>query len=146
MANSLIYPMFVMVLLTFFVLGFLFKSRVSAVRAGKVDARYFKSFDGAPPPLNAVNASRHFSNLFEVPLLFYVGCLVAMVLQMHGPWLQFWAWLFVAARIVHAVIHLGKNRLRPRILAFAVSCIAVLGLWLNLMVIWFVSTTLSQLQ
>ena len=146
MPHTLIYPMFAMVLLTFFVLGWMFKSRVSAVRQGQVDARYFKSFEGPTPPSAVTNSGRHFTNLFEVPVIFYVGCLTAMVLQVQGSRLLLWAWGFVAARVVHALIHLGSNRLRPRMLSFGVGCLFLLIFWVDLTSSWFLSTLFSQLN
>ena len=74
----MIYPMFAMVLLTAFVLATLFRSRVSAVRHGLVSAAYFRIYQGDAEPESSAKRARHFTNLFEAPVLFYVVCLAAI--------------------------------------------------------------------
>lgn len=133
-ASSLVYPMAAMVLLTMVVLVRLFRSRVAAVRAGQIDATYFRLYQGVDEPELTRKFSRHFTNLFEAPTLFYVGCLAGMVAGVTGPLLLVLAWGYVAARSVHAVVHLGGNRLRRRILAYFVSWLFLAAMWLTLVI------------
>jgi hypothetical protein len=128
-ATSLVYPMAAMVLLTAVVLVRLFRSRVAAVRNGSMDATYFRLYQGAEEPETTRKVSRHFTNLFEAPTLFYVACLAGMVVAITGPVFPVLAWGYVAARAVHAFIHLGGNRLRKRIRAYFVSWLFLLALW-----------------
>lgn len=130
----LIYPMFAMVLLTVTVLLSMFIARISAIREGKLSARYFKTYNFGEPTEAMVKSSRHFANLFELPVLFYAGCLTAMILPMNDGWILGWAWLFVAARLVHAYIHIGKNKLLPRMISYTIGWIALLALWLDIVV------------
>lgn len=135
--THLIYPMFALVLLSTFVLVRMFLSRVHAVRSGLMDARYFKTFSQNAPnvlPDSVVKTQNHYSNLFENPTLFYAGCVTAMVVPVHGYVILFWAWFFVLARLIHAFIHIGHNRLQPRMLAFGLSWIALLGLWFTIII------------
>jgi hypothetical protein len=131
---TLIYPMFAMVLLSFFVLIRLFRSRVGAVRAGEIDKSYFRLYRGATEPEATAKISRHFVNLFEAPTLFYVVCVAAMVTQKGGTLMQTLAWCYVLARIVHAFIHLGPNRLRWRVRAYFVSWLVLLAMWVVLVI------------
>lgn len=129
---QMIYPMFAMVILTVAVLVKTVLVRFKAVREGQVSVRYFKTFsEGGNPPERMLQAQRHFSNLFEMPVLFYAGCLAAMVTPVLTADVQIWAWLFVAARVAHAWIHMGVNSIRPRMLAFGVGVVAVCGLWVT---------------
>src|SRR5678816_693297 len=73
--SSLVYPMAAMFLVTVVVLVRLFRSRVAAVRAGQVEASYFRLYQGGDEPESTRKVSRHFTNLFEAPTLFYV-CLL----------------------------------------------------------------------
>ena len=125
----LIYPMFALVLLTASVLVILFRGRVRALRAGNVTAGYFKIYQGAIEPEATAQAARHFSNLFEAPTLFYAACLAAMVTHSVSVLVVVFAWLYVAARLAHALIHLGRNKLRPRVAAYFLSWVALLVLW-----------------
>ena len=130
----LIYPMFVMVLLTVVVMLTMLMSRIAAVRSGKLSVRYFKTYNFGEPPEQVIKSGRHFSNLFELPVLFYAGCLAAMILPMNDRWTLAWAWLFVLARLIHAAIHLGSNKLSPRMMSYALGWIAVLALWIDIVV------------
>ena len=90
---------------------------------------YFRVFQGSQEPEYAAQASRHFSNLFEAPTLFYVGCLAAMVVGATDPVVIWLAWGYVAARLAHAIIHLGPNRVRHRLRAYFVSWLVLLAIW-----------------
>jgi hypothetical protein len=127
--HSLVYPMFAMVLLTVTTLGRLFAGRVSAVRAGAADARYFKIYQDGSEPTATRQLSRNFSNLFEAPTLFYVGCLTAMVTGSGSSGVEVLAWLYVAARVVHTWIHTRSNILNHRIAAYFSSWAVLLALW-----------------
>jgi hypothetical protein len=133
--SSLVYPMAAMVLLTVVVLVRMFRSRVAAVRGGQIEAAYFRLYQGGDEPESTRKLSRHFTNLFEAPTLFYVACLAAMVVGVAGPVFLVLAWAYVAARAVHAFVHLGGNRLRKRILAYFVSWLFLVALWVTLVVV-----------
>ncbi|MEE8076849.1 MAG: MAPEG family protein [Candidatus Binatia bacterium] len=45
-------------------------------------------------------------NLFELPVLFYAGCIVAFVTGTVDTLLVGTAWLFVLTRYVHSYFHL----------------------------------------
>lgn len=126
---NLIYPMFAMVLLTAAVLATLFRRRVRAVREGKVSSRYFRIYQGDSEPELSAQAARHFVNLFEAPVLFYAGCLAALALDLGGTLLLSLAWLYVLARVLHALVHLRGNRLRLRIAAYFSSWLVLLAFW-----------------
>ena len=129
---SLVYPMSAMVLLTMFVLVRMFRVRVGAVKAGQVDANFYRLFQGATEPADTQKVSRNFSNLFEAPTLFYVVCLAAMITGIAGVLMVTFAWLYVAMRVVHTAIHLGPNKLRWRIRAYFASWIALAAMWVTL--------------
>jgi hypothetical protein len=127
--TNLIYPMAAMVLLTAVVLVMMYRARVAAVRAGQIEIEYFRLHRGAREPESSIKFSRHFINLFEVPTLFYVGCLAAMVAGVATPVMVGLAWVYVLVRVAHAYIHLGANRLRLRRNAFALGWLVLLGMW-----------------
>lgn len=138
-AVHLVYPMAAMVLLTMVVLVTLFRSRVAAVRSGEVDKKYYRLYQGSDEPETSRKAGRHFVNLFEAPVLFYVGCLAAIATGVGGVVMVVLAWAYVAARAVHAFVHLGGNRLSKRIAIYGVSWMILAALW-----IWLVVSVLRQ--
>jgi len=125
----MVYPMSAMVVLTCCVLGALFRARVKSVSSGQVKASYFKTYRGEDEPDSSVQLSRHFTNMFEAPTLFYVACLVAIIADQSTALLIALAWFYVVLRAIHAYIHIGTNKLRPRIRAY-------LGSWIVLAVMW----------
>ncbi len=129
---SLIYPMFAMVVLTVVVAGAMFRSRVRAVKSKDVPLNFFKTYQGAAPDYVVVPA-RHFTNLFEAPVLFYVACLAAMILGKTGVTVVALAWAYVAMRAIHAFVHLNSNAVLTRMRVYAVSWIVLLVLWIALL-------------
>jgi hypothetical protein len=130
--HNLVYPMFAMVLLTATVLGILFRSRVRAVRDNQVPVTYFRLYQGAVEPESIAKPARHFTNLFEAPVLFYAACLAAMAAGQVGTPMVALAWAYVATRVVHAYVHLGGNRLRLRMRAYFAGWLVLLAMWMLL--------------
>lgn len=129
MPYAMVYPMFAMVVLTVVVGLITFVTRINSVRKDGLDPRYFKTYNVGSPSEQVIKTGRHFSNLFEVPVLFYAGCISAMIVGIGSGPAMIWAWAFFAARVAHAYIHIGSNKLWYRMGAFMISMVCVLGLW-----------------
>lgn len=124
------YPMFAMVLLTLVVGVYLLSLRVRAVKRREVSIGYFRLYSGqTEPPARLLAASNHFNNLFQIPLLFYITCLMTLQTGLTGPLMQTLAWLFVASRVAHALIHLTYNNVIHRMLAFWFGLLLVVAMW-----------------
>lgn len=133
----MIYAMLTMVLLTFAVAVYLFLLRVNAVKKGEVRISYFRlNKDKAMPdrdvPDRLLQAARNYSNLFEVPTLFYVGCALTLALHLESAATLVLSWVFVGSRIVHSWIHLSYNNVLHRVKAFMLGNICVLLIWIML--------------
>lgn len=132
---NIIYPMFALVVLTF-VIGFSTGiSRLISVKKGLVDRRYFQLFAGHTPPDNIIKLGRNFSNLLEVPVLFYAVGIILLALDINNQLMLGFAWAFVALRIVHSIIHVTYNNPIHRFLAFLLSSSIVLIMWVQLVII-----------
>jgi hypothetical protein len=141
MNTLLVFPMFALVVHTAISLVIMFQRRVDSVKAGEIPLNYFKARQGkAEPSEKAVVADRHFSNLFETPVLFYAGCIVAMFLPVRGLEIILIAWAFVITRLIHSWIHLTSNRLKFRMRIYGVNWLTLLALWG--MIAWSVATRL----
>lgn len=127
---SILVPMLVVVALTFIAFVKLGAARSAAMKAGQ-DPNYYKAHLGPPEPEATVVAVRHYGNLFELPTIFYAGCLTAYVLGAVSQWTLIFAWAFVALRLVQSLIHMTSNNPSHRGGAFAVSMLALLALWVN---------------
>lgn len=126
----MLYPMFAMVALTFLVMFWTLFTRVQALRQGALSMRYFRLMQGEAP-VSVLKASRQFVNLFEVPVLFYVLCLLSLIKPMADNWQMPLAWIFVVCRIVQALIHLSYNNVNHRFAAFAVGNLVLIIMWLR---------------
>ncbi|MEM8497506.1 MAG: MAPEG family protein [Pseudomonadota bacterium] len=126
--------MFAMFILTFTVLFRLFRLRSKLVAEGRIDPAYFSVYQGAQEPMASAQLSRHFTNLHEAPVLFYVCCLAAIATKATGLAFLLLAWGYVVVRAMHTLIHTGKNELWPRIYAYFGSWIVLLAMWLLLVV------------
>lgn len=124
----MLYPMFAMVILTCTVAIYLFRLRVRAVKAGQVRLSQFRLNTGEVPDA-ITQAARNYSNLFEVPVLFYTAGAIAIALGIQVPAMVITAWIFVLARIAHSWIHLSSNNVIHRLRAYMLGNICVLVIW-----------------
>jgi hypothetical protein len=68
-------------------------------------------------------------NLLELPMLFYVVCVVLYVTADGSRLGVLVAWAYVGLRIVHSLIHLTYNHVLHRLFAFTLSNVALVSLW-----------------
>ncbi|MCI5107498.1 MAG: MAPEG family protein [Pseudomonadales bacterium] len=128
----MLYPMFMMVMLTYVVMLITVRVRTSSVRKGEVPISYFSIFQGDNIPDMVHKTNRHFDNLFEMPVLFYVAGLLYIALDINQPFVINCAWAFVVSRIIHTCIHLGYNNILHRLLVFAIGNLCVLAMWVSI--------------
>ncbi|MDA0687532.1 MAG: MAPEG family protein [Proteobacteria bacterium] len=126
----MLYPMFIMVILTFVILLFTLRVRISSIRKGDVSLSYYSLFEGQEVPEMVTKTRHHFANLFEVPVLFYSAGILYVALELTDPFPVYCAWVFVGARLIHTSIHLGYNNVLHRLVAFGIGNLAVLAMWL----------------
>ncbi len=126
---NILYPLFGMVVLTICIVSLVFFARVKQVRAGNLKIEFFELYDGTGAPPDVTKTTRHLSNLFEMPILFYVACLTAFVLGLDSALLIYLGWGYVIVRAIHAFIHLTYNKVVHRITAFMLSNVMVITMW-----------------
>lgn len=107
-------------------------ARVSAARRGTIPLEYLAQGTGPGPSRYLVVLHHHFSNLFEVPVLFYAGCTVIYVLGMVDSTSIWLAWIFVLLRIVHTAIVLANNSPPLRVGPYVASGLCVFALWVKI--------------
>jgi hypothetical protein len=125
----MLYPIFGMVALTFIVLLIGLVARIGAVKSGKLRPDSFRLNPANDVNEEIIKTTRHFANLFEMPILFYVGCLLCLVMGLSSVALVTLAWFYVLARSIHAFIHITYNNVTHRLAAFAASNLALLSIW-----------------
>src|SRR5271165_6154238 len=130
--QAVLLPLFVQVMLTFVLMCWMGYLRTSAITGGTV-----KSSDIAlrEPgwPAHATQVANAFHNQFELPVLFYVLTILAWITR-HADYLfVLMAWIFVALRLAHAVIHTTGNDVRRRGGVFIIGALLLALMWLIFM-------------
>ena len=115
----------------------MFRQRVSAVKGGKLDMQFFKTFqdnDKSIVPDEVQILSRHFDNQFQIPMLFYITVLFALQGNLTHWGMITLAWLFVVTRFFHSYVHLGANHLMTRVKSYFAGAIVLAAMWLLILV------------
>ncbi len=125
--DALAPPMAAMLLITLLVWITMFIRRVGYMSANNINAEQLKSpaDTQALIPGDASAPSNNFKNLLEMPVIFYVTCLYLTVFGQVDSLHITCAWLFVAGRALHSLIHCSYNRVMHRFLVYLLSSLAV---------------------
>jgi hypothetical protein len=107
--------------------------RIRAVRAGRVSRHAFALGESPAVPTDVTVINRNLMNLLEMPVLFYVACIAFYATGHVEPGALGLAWTYVGLRLVHSAIHLTSNRVMHRLIAFALSNIVLVALWIRFM-------------
>jgi hypothetical protein len=130
--TAILWPVFVQVFATFALYVAMSNARVSAVKAGTIEAKAFRYMDNEPEELR--NFTRALANQFESPVLFYTACLIAYVTATVSWPLLLLAWGYALAKAVHTYVHATANRLRQRRPAFIAAFGMLVLMWMMLAV------------
>jgi hypothetical protein len=129
---AIFWPVLALVALTFVVSIVMYRRRIREITAKKIRLAAVALSAGMAAHVEDTRASDNYRNLYEGPVLFYVAALAAFALKVVTPAILLLAWLYVACRIVHTVIHCTTNRVRHRFYAFFASHIVLFALWVVL--------------
>ena len=128
---ELIRPIVALVALTGLVWALMVVVRNTAVFRGAASIGYYRGYTGNAPPEWIERPARAFMNLLEVPVLFYLVCLLMIATQRFDATQVALAWAFVALRAVHAAIHIGWNDVRFRFFAYLSGCLVLVAIWVR---------------
>jgi len=104
------------------------KRKAGDVKSGDVD-REKAAMDNEAWSKPTVLTSKNLANQFQFPVVFYVLCLVLASLNAVSAGVLVVAWLFVAARLIHAYVHVTTNYVPTRFRAFILSMVLLLVLF-----------------
>ncbi|TMH88282.1 MAG: hypothetical protein E6H45_00845 [Betaproteobacteria bacterium] len=127
--TDLIRPVVALVALTVIVALLMGVYRNVAVIRGVVPARYFRGFTADSPAEWVERPARAYMNLLELPVLFYVVCLLMLATGRFDSVQVSLAWVFVIARTVHAFIHIAFNYVPLRFAAFLAGVVTLAVIW-----------------
>jgi hypothetical protein len=131
--KPILIPLLAQVFLTFAVWFYLFARRIPEIMKKDIHPDTLRDRAEAHALLpDSANASNNLKNLFELPILFYLGVLLSLALMIQDALLVNLAWGFVIFRIAHSVIHCSYNNVNHRFAVYAVSCLSLFFMWLRL--------------
>jgi hypothetical protein len=108
-------------------LGFV---RIGEMKAKRIHPQAVATTRSASQVLEDVGTADNFRNLFEVPVLFFAVCVALAITDLVSPLQVALAWVFVATRAVHSVIHTTYNKVMHRFMAFLVGTVCVFAMWI----------------
>jgi hypothetical protein len=122
-------PLFVEVLLTFAVMFGMMYFRTSTLSRGETR---FEDIALREPnwPVRATQFGYAFSNQFELPVLFYVLAILAIITHHADLLYVLLAWVFVVLRIMQAGVHVTSNNVRYRGGFYGAGAIVLVVMWL----------------
>jgi len=120
-------PFFAMTLLTLAVWVLLYVRRVRYMVSEKIHPQKVASPEKlvAIIPESVNSPANNFKNLCELPVLFYAMCLYLYVTGGVDAIYLGAAWLFVAFRVLHSVVHCTTNHVMTRFRLYAVGALAL---------------------
>lgn len=124
----MLYAMFALVLLSLGVAFRMLFLRVKAIKTGQVRISQFRLNTGEMPA-DIAQAAKNYSNLFEIPVLFYIAGTIAIAMDVESTAMVIFAWLFVVSRLVHSWVHLTYNNVIHRMWAFMAGNVCLVIIW-----------------
>jgi hypothetical protein len=131
-ATAILLPAVAMAGLTFLVWVRLYQVRLGEMARKRIHAQSLASAADAARLLSDTRASDNFRNLFEVPVLFYAGVLLAAQLGVADAASLALAWAFVGLRAVHSAVHCTFNHVMTRFVVYALATLALVALWVRI--------------
>lgn len=107
----------------------LYVDRVGEMKAKRIDTEQFKGPNNVKNSLENINASDNFKNLFELPVLFYVLCCALAITELGTSAMVTMAWIYVALRAAHSLVHVTYNRVMHRFLIYSTSGLLLFVMW-----------------
>ena len=132
---NILFPMGLLAIFTLLYSVVMITGRKKAIASGDLKFSYFREFNSETPPSYMQKATRQWSNLYEVPVLFYAACAAILALRLDDVVLIYMGYIFVTLRMVQAFIHTTYNNVNHRLLIFACGLIIVLAMWTRLLLV-----------
>ncbi len=102
----------------------MFLVRKTAIQNNEVDMSHFKSYSGNTTEKLMI-FQNHYNNQFQIPMVFFVVCLLTMQQHKTTSLTLILATLFITSRMIHSFIHLTSNHIIYRTLSYFSGVIIV---------------------
>jgi len=127
--QAVLLPVFVQVALTFALMFWMGSVRVAAVSRGQVKIRDIALGQSAWPerPTQIANC---YHNQLQLPVLFYVLVVLALITRKADLVFVVLSWAFVLLRLAHAYIHVTSNHVPTRFRWYLAGAAVLLVMWI----------------
>ena len=127
--QALLLPLFLHVLFTMGLGLVSANARRKALLAGR--ARLAEVvIDPRTYPDDVKKLGNNFDNQFQMPMLWYAVTAFTLILGLASPVFVILSWAFLAARLLHSFIHVGRNILIQRFAVFLASAVILTTQWI----------------
>ena len=126
-------PISIMVFLNLFLIFRLIYMATIYTLSKDVRLSQFRIYEGEFPD-RLLSARQQYQNMFEIPILFYLLCLLNIFFNNYTQFDIILAWGFVIFRVVHFFIRIKNQKninIIPRTLIFIISLILLTIGWIN---------------
>lgn len=130
---AILWPTVAMAALIFAIWSVLLRQRFAHIAANKPTAADFANAEAVGRYFRPVERpAQNLANLFEMPVLYFALVPLLIVTGAASNMQVALAWVFVALRLVHSIIHVGPNAIRTRARVYIASCVVLFAMWLGL--------------
>lgn len=129
-------PIFIMVLLNLFSIFRLIYMATMYTLNKEVKLGQFRIYEGEFPD-RLRSARQQFQNMLEIPILFYLLCLLNIFFENYNQFDIILCWFFVVFRVIHFFIRLKNQKtinVIPRTLVFIISLIFLTIGWFSFII------------
>lgn len=130
--NPIVWTAAAMAALTFAVALVVVRRRVGEMTRERIHPQSVALSAQIAQRLADSRASDNYRNLFELPVLFYLGVAIAVAAGVHDPYVLGLAWGFVALCIVHSAIQCSYNKVMHRFRVFLAGVMVLALFWIRL--------------
>ena len=130
-----IIPLFIMAILNLFLIFRLLYMATVYVVKKNVRLSQFRIYEGEFPD-RLRSARQHYQNMFEIPILFYLLCLLHIFFNNYTEIDILLAWGFVIFRVLHFFIRIQNQKnvnIMPRTIVFVISLVFLTIAWIKFM-------------
>ncbi len=129
--NSVVAACCALAVLTVLVGIRMLSTRLGEMRSRKIHPQKVSLSAERAQQFEDTRAADNYNHLFELPVLFYAVCAIAIATQNIPVWFPILAWLFVASRYVHSLIQCTYNKVMHRFRVFLIGFLLVLVMWIG---------------
>jgi len=133
MSNQpLIVPLIAQVVLSFLVWVWMLVTRWEAMKKNGVRMQDLATEEGLARIKGSFHTADNFENLFEVPVLFYALLVTVMFTYNSDVYYLMGAWIFVATRAAHSIVHCTVNIVALRFTFYFIGSMVLWAMWFRL--------------